>query len=234
MTIAIDARDICASDGSRGAGIGHYTWSITRAMAALGSRRLVVAVPAAFSKRDEKELTGCGRVRVIRLPAMRARFLSRHAFLPSRIALAGVDVLFCPSGEIPLFWRGKAVIAVHDLSVYEHPEWFPDGDRGNWSRRTVFPKSVRAASAVIAVSEDTKRSVARMFPDAERKTTVVYEGGELPEGVVRIEGGEDLVLSIGTVEPRKNYATSASAFDRYLRRRPERARTTRYFIVGSI
>ena len=101
-------------------------------------------------------------------------FFGRHLMAPLRLTLANPDVLFCPSGEMPLLWRGKAVVTVHDLSVYEHPEWFPDADRDNWSRRVIFPQSVRRASAVIAVSEATRASLVSRFPDTAGK----YAGPE--------------------------------------------------------
>lgn len=240
MTIAIDARDICRSDGSRGAGIGHYTWEIVRALAAISPHPLVVAVPAAFSRRDEDVLREAGGrrqeggVKVIRVSKGKLPFVGRHVLVPLRLAFEKPDVLFCPSGEAPLGWLGKTVVTVHDLSVYEHPEWFPEGDRGNWSRRVIFPRSVARASAIVAVSESTRASLVARFPEAAGKTVVVHEGVALPAGFARAPGPDDLVLSIGTVEPRKNYPTAIRALDAYLRRVPDRATTTRYVIAGAI
>lgn len=238
MTIAIDARDICRGDGSRGAGIGHYTWEAARALAAVSPHPIVVAVPAAFSRRDEEELTGAGAqaggVTVMRAGGGRVPFFGRHVAFPLRLAFERPDVLWCPSGEAPLGWRGATAITVHDLSVYEHPEWFPDGGRGNLSRRYVFPRSVRHAASIIAVSESTRASLAERFPEAAGKTAIVHEGVALPPGFARAPGPDDLLLSIGTVEPRKNYLAAMAALDGYLRRRPDRAPHTRYVIAGAI
>lgn len=241
MTIAIDARDICRGDGSRGAGIGHYAWEIVRALAATCPHPLVVAVPAAFSRRDEEELKAgrpqadkASSIKVIRAGKGKVPFVGRHVALPLRLAFEKPDVLFCPSGEAPLGWLGKSVVTVHDLAVYEHPEWFPEGDRGNWSRRVIFPRSVARASAIVAVSESTRASLVARFPEAAGKTVVVHEGVTLPAGFARAPGPDDLVLSIGTVEPRKNYPTAIRALDAYLRRVPDRAATTRYVIAGAV
>ncbi|TAK03277.1 glycosyltransferase family 1 protein [Patescibacteria group bacterium] len=241
MTIAIDARDICALDGSRGAGIGHYTWSIVRALCALTSHPLVVAVPAAFSRREEEELKAvrpqadkATGLRVVRMGRRRLPFVGRHLVTPIRLMMERPDLLFCPSGEAPLGWRGPSVVTVHDLSVYDHPDWFPEGDRDNWSRRLIFPRSVRRAAAVIAVSRATRASLAARFPESSGKTVVIHEGVSLPDAFARASQPDDLVLSIGTVEPRKNYATAIRAFDAYLRRCPDRAAGSRYVIAGAI
>jgi glycosyltransferase involved in cell wall biosynthesis len=236
VVIAIDAKDLCAADSSHGAGIGHYTWAIVLGLVRAAGRkhRFVIAVPSACSARDEQELTAAGNVTVIRGPSKRIPFLSRHLFLPVRLALARPDILFCPSGEAPLFWTGNTVATVHDLAVYEHPEWFEERDRGNLSRRVIFPRTVLRATRLICPSQATERSLNERFPAAQGKTSVVYEGTDARRIERLPSADKDLVLFVGTIEPRKNLTVAVRAFDAYLRRRPERAASTQFVIAGRV
>jgi alpha-1,3-rhamnosyl/mannosyltransferase len=79
------------------------------------------------------------------------------------------------------------------------------------------PRVVRAASAVIAVSEFTRRELVWMLDVPEAKIHVVPNAVEdvfQPDG----PGAEgDYVLAVGTLEPRKNLARIAAAVDGELR-----------------
>jgi alpha-1,3-rhamnosyl/mannosyltransferase len=116
--------------------------------------------------------------------------------------------------------------------VYEHPEWFLERDRGNFSRRLIFPRTVKNSLKLICPSRATEASLIRRFPAAEGKTMVVYEGTE-PTTVERMPlPDRDLILFVGTVEPRKNLVTAIEAFDLYLRKRQDRAPSTQFIIAG--
>jgi glycosyltransferase involved in cell wall biosynthesis len=128
---------------------------------------------------------------------------------------ADADVLHCPTFRGPLLVRQPLVVTVHDLGVLRHPEWF-----NRWTStysRIAVPRVVAAAAKVIAVSEFTKRELMSLLQVPEAKIRVVPNGVEevfTPDGP-RAEG--DYVLAVGTLEPRKNLARIARAFDGELR-----------------
>lgn len=123
-----------------------------------------------------------------------------------------LDVLHCPSFRAPLRCSVPLVVTVHDLAVLRYPETF-----NRWSRaygRLVVPKVVRAADRVIAVSEFTKREVVELVGVSEERIRVVPNAVAepfVPEGPAA-EG--EYVLSVGTVEPRKNLERLAEAVRR--------------------
>ncbi len=96
------------------------------------------------------------------------------------------------------------VVTVHDLAVLRHPETF-----NSWTRhysRLCVPRVARAASRIIAVSEFTKRELVELLGTPPEKVTVIPNGvAEVfsPDGPAA-EG--DYVLTVGTLEPRKNLA----------------------------
>ncbi len=92
---------------------------------------------------------------------------------------------------------------VHDLAIFEHPEWFPE----SWLRRQYtthkFLYGLRRARHVFCVSEDTKRALQAHLPTLER-VTVTSEGVAIPATSFSWDERLDQVLILGTVEPRKN------------------------------
>jgi len=148
--------------------------------------------------------------------------------------MRGVDVLLCPDGHIPLGWTGKSVVVVHDLATYEHPEWFP-GVRSRWSAEWLYPRSLKRADAIVAVSEATRQQIARVFPGLEKKTRVVYHGVSVPVQETHLALGareSETIVFIGTLEPRKNLITAMRAFGVFLHAHPDRAATARFVLAG--
>lgn len=205
MKIAIDGTTLRARDGGPGAGIEHYTRMIAEALA------------------NEAP----GRVRLVPMTG-RVPFISRHLLVPFRAALSGADMLFCPSGHVPIGWLGRATVVVHDLAVYEHPEWFPAPGS------SLDARSLGRAERVIAISEATRAQIGRLFPEAVDKVRVVYPGGGEGPAERRFAGEQDVVLHVGTIEPRKNLVNAVAAFDAFLRLNPDRSRTTRLVLAGAV
>jgi glycosyltransferase involved in cell wall biosynthesis len=131
------------------------------------------------------------------------------ALLPRAARKAGCDLLHCPTQRAPIRSRLPLVVTVHDLAVLRHPELF-----GRWSRhygRVAIPRAVRAARLVIAVSRFSAGELVSLTGLEESKIRIVPNGVDplfASEGA-RAEG--DYVLSVGTLEPRKNLGRIAAA-----------------------
>src|SRR5438105_6912002 len=92
-------------------------------------------------------------------PTPSARLVGRHLLWPLRLRRLGADAYFGPAGSLPLGGSGlPAVLTVHDLAIYRHPEWFPG--RQWLSVRVVVPRSLRRAGALVAVSTSTAGDLA--------------------------------------------------------------------------
>jgi len=234
LTIAIDAKTICAPDGSRGAGIEHFTWSICfHLFKEEKNHDFVVLLPRYAPKGIEDQLEAGGNVRFIRPKLPVVRGLSQHYLAPLRLFLSKVDVLFAPAGQLPIGWKKPAVVYVHDVSIFEHPEWFPDGEADNLSAKKIVPETMNKASHILAASKFTQAQIERIFPVTRGKTSVAYQGVSeiLPKKKI-FSGGYDTVLFLGTIEPRKNVAAAIIAFDNFLKMHPERASTTKFILAG--
>jgi glycosyltransferase involved in cell wall biosynthesis len=121
----------------------------------------------------------------------------------------GLDVLHCTTFRGPAHSRIPTVVTVHDLAILRYPQVFPRWHRlyGTAGLRRVL----RAADAVVAVSEFTRAEIVELVDVPAERVRVVPNGVEeifTPSGP-RAEG--DYVLAVGTLEPRKNLGRAVEA-----------------------
>jgi len=113
-----------------------------------------------------------------------------------------LDVLHCTTFRGPLRPRVPTVLTVHDLAILRYPEVFP-----RWHRlygKAGLRSTLRAADAIVTVSEFTRREVVALIGIPEERIRVVSNGVDplfTPDGPAR-EGS--YVLAVATLEPRKN------------------------------
>jgi glycosyltransferase involved in cell wall biosynthesis len=152
------------------------------------------------------------------------RVVGPQLIMPARMRLDGAQVLHGPANALPLVRFGlPGVVTIHDLAIYDHPEWFPPGQ---WfATRVVVPQSIRRARAIICPSLATRNAVVRLFDVPPARCHVIPHGVEtvfaLPASAsVRAEVRaryalpDRYLLQVGTIQPRKNYVTSLRALAR--------------------
>jgi glycosyltransferase involved in cell wall biosynthesis len=120
-----------------------------------------------------------------------------------------LDILHCTTFRGPARTRVPTVLTVHDLAILRFPEAFP-----RWHRlygRAGLVRVLRAADAIVAVSEFTKSEIVELTDvDAER-IHVVPNG---VDSVFSLDGPRadgDYVLAVATLEPRKNLSRVVEA-----------------------
>jgi glycosyltransferase involved in cell wall biosynthesis len=135
--------------------------------------------------------------------------LWEQCWLPGKIRSR---LLWSPANTGPLFCANQ-VITIHDLAALDHPEWFAPKFSA-WYRYMV-PQVVRHARRVIAVSEFTKRRLVETIGVDRAKISVIPNGVDerfrpcapgAADATRRRLGipSAHYVLSLGTLEPRKN------------------------------
>ena len=148
--------------------------------------------------------------------------LWEHLKLPSIVNKGNFDLFFTPDHVLPLLpVKCKKVITVHDLSFVKFPKLFSFAKR--IYKQLMTPVSIRRADRIIAVSENTKKDIVKLFKIDPDKVTVVYNGvsGEFKKvedkavlDKVRNKYGlpNHYILFVGTIEPRKNIINLIKAF----------------------
>lgn len=134
---------------------------------------------------------------------------------------AGADLFHGPLGILPLAAPLPGVATVHDLTPLLFPEWH---DRKNVAGfAPLLPATVRRAARLLCVSRATLADLLSACPEAEGKAFVVPNGLVLAPvaGSGPPPHPRPWVLSLGTLEPRKNHARLVAAMESIWDRRPD-------------
>ena len=136
--------------------------------------------------------------------------------------LAAGRVLWSPANAGPVSLE-RQVVTFHDIAVLDHPEWF--GKRFAAWYRWLIPRLARRAKRIVAVSEFTKNRLVDSLGVDPAKIAVIPNGvDERFRQAGRVEYSElrrrlpvprsAYVLSVGSLEPRKNLARLLEAWSR--------------------
>jgi glycosyltransferase involved in cell wall biosynthesis len=137
--------------------------------------------------------------------------------------IGGVDVFLIPNFLfLNLSGDCKKILIVHDLSFDLYPQFFTF-KRRLW-HKLIGPKDLcRSADLVIAISENTKNDIIRLYGLDPKKIKVIYPGIS-PSFFQNIDPGEKqrirdkynlpehFVFYLGNLEPRKNVESLILAF----------------------
>lgn len=146
-----------------------------------------------------------------------------HIRLSLEMARRAPDVLFVPSHVLPLLRPRRSVATIHDLGYRHFPGAHPAAQRLylDWSTRW----NARTSARVIADSRATKDDLVRFYHTPAGKIIVAYPGldpalrrVEDPQRLQEIESrygiAGDYLLTLGTLQPRKNLTRLIEAFSR--------------------
>ncbi|MBN2464191.1 glycosyltransferase family 4 protein [candidate division WOR-3 bacterium] len=138
--------------------------------------------------------------------------------VPRVIAEDGIDVFWGQNTVMPLRLRRpcRRVLTVHDVTALVYPHTMQFRHRLSWALN--FRAAVRAADAIVIDSQATARLVHRFFPTASPKLVVIHAGCPrelrpvtrcevLQQTAERLGLPGKFMLTVGTIEPRKDYST---------------------------
>ena len=210
MTIYVD---VSAAVHSK-AGLSRYAASLVNGLAPLLGDRL------AFFQNSLGRLgplEGWPNVPTVGVPwgykPWRGLVLARHLMRwPIRSMLPNAELFHATEHLLPPVEGIPTVLTVHDLIYERFPEYHK---RANYVYlRTAMPVFCKRATAIIAVSESTKRDLMSEYAIPPDKVTVIPEAAaptfcpQPPEVIAAVRERYHLpqryILAVGTIEPRKN------------------------------
>ncbi len=212
----------------RPTGVGRSILELTRALAQ-SDRGLDFAVLCTHPEMLE-HLADRPGWRLVDCPGARGGTLRKAAWtqlvLPRILRRLGADLLHCLQFVSPLRCPCPTVVTVHDLGYLRFPDTVEEPRRTYY--RTLVPRSLGRADAVVCNSAATSDDVRSTFPATAGKVRVTPFG--LPSWVldqprVGADRPEDApFLFVGTLEPRKNLERLILAYQTLIAERDREGR----------
>lgn len=228
MKIGIDARTILNPEKGDAIGVGHYTYQLIRHLVEIDKENEYVLF---FDFRvREKDIQKFVRsnVKIKFYP-----FSDYKKYLPgayneilgtATLMRENLDVIHStsPMSRIPVGYRGKTIVTMHDLAIYKVPDVFPKLKRTKV--RATMSLMVGKADRIIAVSESTKKDIETIFKYNSDKIKVIHSGFDkrlfeesklAREKVLEkyeIPLDKKYILFLGTIEPIKNITRLLEAY----------------------
>jgi glycosyltransferase involved in cell wall biosynthesis len=147
---------------------------------------------------------------------------NRLRFPPIELLGFKADLLHCPDFLIPPTLNKNIVLTIHDLAFIRFPQFNFDWFIKKYTKEVT--KNARIAKRISADSQSTKNDIVDLFGINPEKIDVIHLGAE--EKFRRLGENEkkmDLlakygiikkfILSVGTIEPRKNYPALIRVFN---------------------
>lgn len=223
LTVGLDAKRAVHNR----TGLGNYSrYCINIMSAAYPSTRFRLYTPSDVANsalrpllaRDNVELINAGKKGI-------AGAWWRTFDLPLQLKSDGVDIYHGLSNELPLTVKGicPTVVTIHDVIYRRYPSGYSAIDRRLYDFK--YGRSARNATRIIAISRCTKEDLIDIYGIDPAKIDVIYQGVD-PVFTLDIDTAarqrvrsryklpQCYILSVGTLEPRKNQLLAVRALAR--------------------
>jgi glycosyltransferase involved in cell wall biosynthesis len=224
MKIAIDIS--LAVDQS--AGVGTYTRGLLEGLAAIDTENEYLLY--SYLDLPQPSYSGFPQGHNFSLCTVKAgeehwqRSWSR-ADLPPKEALGRVDIIHSPFFNAPRERHGALVVTIHDISFLLYPQFHTEANRLHCLNGTL--RTALYADRIIAVSHHTRKALVDYFSMPEERLRVIHEAPRrvyYPEDDIelirntleRLQVFRNFILSVGSLEPRKNLHNLLHAYAAYL------------------
>jgi glycosyltransferase involved in cell wall biosynthesis len=145
--------------------------------------------------------------------AKKMKSLWRSLFLVPHLKRHGVELFHGLSNELPKGIHKSeipSVVTIHDLIFMRYPEFYKPIDRKIYFKKVKY--ACHSADKIIAISRQTKHDIETFFHVPPEKVELIYqpvspvfyEKQNVTELLEKYHLPEKFILSVGTLEPRKN------------------------------
>jgi len=247
MKIGIDARTILNPEKGEAIGVGHYTYQLIRHLLRLDKKNEYVLFFDFHVRKKDIQKFHQANVKRKFYP-----FSDYKKYLPgayneilgaATLTREHLDVLHStsPMSRIPISYRGKTIVTVHDLAVHKVPEVFPKLKRTKI--KTKLNLMVGKADKIIAVSNSTKKDIQEIYKYPANQIKVIYGGFDKRlfdlANISRkeflkkyaLKRNEKYLLFLGTIEPVKNITRLLEAFKIFRERVVKKDKNINYKLI---
>lgn len=221
MKVAIN----CAFLQPKGGGIKEYIINLVNNISYLEPENdYVIYVLSEFKQYAEKTLNS-HNIRIKEIPFSTGsnlkkivRSLFEHRFWRKEELIEKWDLFHSPFFHSPKLKHTKTIITVHDLRFVRYPETY-SFLRAIFLKRVV-KRSILNANSIISISEFTKSEIINTYSIESTKIVPILEAIDISKfsilesadkGPANLDNTR-FILSVGHLEPRKNYERLIYAF----------------------
>ncbi len=209
MKIGIDAR----LSGAKHAGIGRYTQNLIRELLKENKKNTFVLF---FHDQEQAndvlaEYSKHKKLKVVITPIKHYSFAEQKV-LPKLFALENLDLLHVPHFNIPILYKGKKIITIHDLLWHEYKGGSVTTlNPVTYTLKYLFYRlvtriAVHTAEKILVPAQTIKDTVIRFYPKTKNKIIVTKEGAQIVDGKkhANLPKFKNTFLYVGSLYPHKN------------------------------
>jgi len=221
--IMVDAFPLVDSHFS---GVGHYTLGIVREfdrMAGEGKLTYSLIVPRKWAGRLKKyEFEHYRKIVKNPIPNRVIRGFMKYRLNVPLDLFNGRGCYYFPSFLNWPLWFSRSSVVVHDVTYLAVPECVEVGNRDYLER--VVPFSISNSTNIVSVSQFSKDEIVKYYQLDRNKISVAHPSVDRRHFYKRSEEevhhvkakydifSEEYILSVGNIEPRKNYERLVDAY----------------------
>lgn len=219
MRIGIDARFV----GPQGTGLGKYTEKLIENLSQIDKKNQYVI----FLKKENLNWGKLGP-NFTRVEADIPWYsIEEQILLPQIFQKEKLDVLHIPHFNVPILYKGKIIVTIHDL-IHHHFSETSATTKNQIIFKTkriayklIISQSVKKAQKIITPSSYVKDEVVKYFKVAPDKITVTYEAAEeeyfketakIKPKILNFDIKSPFILYVGNAYPHKNLNNLLEAF----------------------
>lgn len=206
-------------------GAGRYIYNLVKNLADIDSGHCFSLVARCTTSQyleavDQLTATNNVNAKLFKTTEKRLGWWDKFRFPPYELLGFKADVLHCPDFMIAPTLNRNIVLTINDLAFIRYPEFNFDWFIKKYTRQ-VKANALRAKK-IIAISNSTRQDIIDFFGIPGEKIEVIYPAAdsifkklEQPDDEVckKYHLEDQFILSVGTIEPRKNYPALIKAFN---------------------
>ncbi len=219
MIIAIDGYE---ANVEKRVGVSRYAFYIIKGLSSI-SKNQIVRIYLPEPPASDFPLENPSWKYMVRKPKKLWTYLG----LPLSLTLdkPPAEVIFSPTHYIPRFTSIPRVMAIMDLSYLKFPELFKTKDLYQLVHWTRY--SAHHAKKILTISEFSKHDIIDEYKIPSERVVVTYPGLSLHTAMgtsssdkvkSKYNIGDTYILSVGTLQPRKNFVRLIEAFSQIRKR----------------
>jgi len=145
------------------------------------------------------------------------------------------DVVFSPTHYVPRFISIPRVMSIMDTSYLEFPEMFRTRDLYQLIHWTKY--AAIHAKRIFTISSFSKNAIIKAYKVPQGKVIVTYPGFSMTKSTSedifkKYQISKHFILSVGTIQPRKNYVRLIEAFGKFLSLNKQKFGEIQLIIIG--